>query len=209
MLDVHHHIQGAAEGQQPLLQTALWLSLLRACSGFEAFMRREQGRVSREAAVSFLLYEARFPRSLRYCVRSALALARRLDATGGKGAVTEARVRLEALDRWLDSQEEKDIPLSVHALLTHVVDEAEHRLSGAATGRRGRHRGRGGRAEGGRAVAVRRGGRCRRDQQFSCWKSAGNSRGRTVRHGTPAATSGTSASRCMAPGTGRSTGSSG
>ena len=102
----------------------MWLSLLRACSGFEAFMRREQGRVSREAAVSFLLFEARFPRSLRYCVRSALALSRRLDATGGKGAVTEARVRLEALDRWLDSQEEKDIPLSVHALLTHVVEEA-------------------------------------------------------------------------------------
>ena len=29
-LDMHHHIQGAAEGQGPLLQTALWLSLLRA-----------------------------------------------------------------------------------------------------------------------------------------------------------------------------------
>ena len=38
--------------------------------------------------------------------------------------MTEARVRLEALDRWLDSQEEKEIPLSIHALLTHVVDEA-------------------------------------------------------------------------------------
>jgi uncharacterized alpha-E superfamily protein len=123
-LDMHHHIQGAAEGQQPLLQTALWLSLLRACSGFEAFMRREQGRVSREAAVSFLLYEARFPRSLRYCVRSARALALRLDASGGKGAVTAARGRLEALDRWLDSQEKMEIPLSVHGLLTHVVDEA-------------------------------------------------------------------------------------
>ena len=123
-LDMHHHIQGAAVGPQPLLQTALWLSLLRACSGFEAFMRREQGRVSREAAVSFLLFEARFPRSLRYCVRSALALARRLDASGGKGAVTAARGRLEALDRWLDSQEGKDIPLSVHGLLTHLVDEA-------------------------------------------------------------------------------------
>jgi uncharacterized alpha-E superfamily protein len=129
ILDMHHHIQGAAEGkqlegQQQLLQTALWLSLLRACSGFDAFMRREQGRVSREAAVSFLVFEARFPRSLRYCVRSAHALAVRLDGSRDKGAVTAARLRLEALDRWLDTQEEKDIPLSVHALLTHVVDEA-------------------------------------------------------------------------------------
>jgi uncharacterized alpha-E superfamily protein len=126
ILDMHHHILGAADAPQTLLQTALWLSLLRACSGFEAFMRREQGRVSREAAVSFLLFEARFPRSLRYCVRSALALSRRLDDVnpGGKGAVTAARIRLDALDRWLDTQEAKDIPLTVHALLTHVVDEA-------------------------------------------------------------------------------------
>jgi uncharacterized alpha-E superfamily protein len=125
-LDMHHHIQGAAPvgDQQPLLQTALWLSLLRACSGFEAFIRREQGRVSREAAVSFLLFEARFPRSLRYCVRSALALARRLEPPSAKGAVTAARARLDALDRWLDDQEKNDIPLTVHALLTHVVDEA-------------------------------------------------------------------------------------
>ncbi len=125
ILDMHHHILGAADAPQTLLQTALWLSLLRACSGFEAFMRREQGRVSREAAVSFLLFEARFPRSLRYCVRSALALSRRLDDVnpGGKGAVTAARIRLDALDRWLDTQEAKDIPLTVHALLTHVVDE--------------------------------------------------------------------------------------
>jgi len=128
-LDMHHHIQGAAEGQQPLLQTALWLSLLRACSGFEAFIRREQGRVSRAAAVSFLLFEARFPRSLRYCVRSARDLAGRLDKSGGTGAITAARVRLEALDHWLDSQEKEEIPLSIHALLTHLVDEV-----GAACG---------------------------------------------------------------------------
>ena len=61
ILDMHHHIQGAAEGHQPLLQTALWLSLLRACSGFEAFMRKQQGRVSRDAAISFLLFEGALP----------------------------------------------------------------------------------------------------------------------------------------------------
>ena len=33
-------------------------------------------------------------------------------------------MRLEALDRWLDKQEQNDIPLSVHGLLTHLVDEA-------------------------------------------------------------------------------------
>jgi uncharacterized alpha-E superfamily protein len=128
-LDMHHHIQGAADGQQPLLQTALWLSLLRACSGFEAFMRLNQGRVSRDSTVSFLLFEARFPRSLRYCLRSAIALSKRLVVPNLRGGPGVALIRLEALDRWLDQQEQKGVPLSVHALLTHVVDEA-----GAACG---------------------------------------------------------------------------
>jgi uncharacterized alpha-E superfamily protein len=123
-LDMHHHIVAAAQGQQqPLLQTALWLSLLRACSGFEAFMRRQQGRVSREGAVAFLLFEARFPRSLRYCLRSAVMLSRRLTKPGQRNGAALALTRLEALDRWLDEQEKQAIPLTVHALLTHVVDE--------------------------------------------------------------------------------------
>lgn len=124
ILDMHHHIQGAAAGgQEPLLQTALWLSLLRACSGFEAFIRREQGRVSRDRAVAFLLFESRFPRSLRYCVRSAIALAARALGPNGNVGVAAARERLDRLDRWLDEQERDGIPLPLHALLTHVVDE--------------------------------------------------------------------------------------
>ena len=125
-LDMHHHIVAAAEGlqQQPLLQTALWLSLLRACSGFEAFMRRQQGRVSRKGAVTFLLFEDRFPRSLRYCLRSAIMLARRLTKPNQKTGAAAALTRLTALDRWLDEQEKQEIPHDVHALLTHLIDES-------------------------------------------------------------------------------------
>ena len=126
--------------QQPLLQTALWLSLLRACSGFEAFMRRQQGRVSRDAAVPFLLFEARFPRSLRYCIRSAVGLARRVAPPEAKGAMAAARTRLEALDRWLDEQEKQGHP-AVGARAAH----ARRRRSGrdvrrAAARRRRRDR---------------------------------------------------------------------
>ncbi|HEX3901425.1 MAG TPA: alpha-E domain-containing protein [Polyangia bacterium] len=122
-LDMHHHIRGAAEGQQQtLLQAALWLSLLRACSGFEAYMRKQQGRVSGESVIAFLLFENRFPRSLRYCLRSALGLAKRLPSPGSRG-ITDARKRLDALDHWLDGQEKAGVQLSEHALLTHVVDE--------------------------------------------------------------------------------------
>ena len=106
-------------------QTALWLSLLRACSGFEAFMRRQQGRVSREAAVSFLLFEARFPRSLRYCVHSALALARaarRHEPQEGRPRRARPARRARPLARQPRSR--TGSRSSVHALLTHVVDEA-------------------------------------------------------------------------------------
>jgi uncharacterized alpha-E superfamily protein len=122
-LDMHHHIRGAAEKQaQPLLQNALSLSLLRACSGFEAYMRKQQGRVSGETVSAFLLFDDRFPRSLRYCLRTSLALIKRLPSARS-GGVLAARKRLDALDRWLDDQEKAGAPVSEHALLTKVVDE--------------------------------------------------------------------------------------
>lgn len=123
-LDMHHHMLTGAEAQHSLIQTALWLSLLRACSGFEAYMRREHGRVNRDSVVAFLLFEARFPRSLRYCLRSAIALCRRLLVPGQTRGTAATLARLAELDRWLDEQERAGFPLSVHALLTHVVDEA-------------------------------------------------------------------------------------
>ena len=122
-LDMHFHIRGAAEKQaQPLLQNALSLSLLRACSGFEAYMRKQQGRVSGETVSAFLLFDERFPRSLRYCLRTALALIKRLPSARS-GGILAARKRLDALDRWLDDQEKAGAPVSEHALLTKVVDE--------------------------------------------------------------------------------------
>ncbi|HEY6475630.1 MAG TPA: alpha-E domain-containing protein [Polyangia bacterium] len=122
-LDMHHHIRGAAESQQqPLLQNALSLSLLRACSGFEAYMRKQQGRVSGESVLAFLLFDERFPRSLRYCLRSALGLIKRLPSARS-GGILAARKRLDALDRWLDAQEKSGGQVSEHALLTKVVDE--------------------------------------------------------------------------------------
>ncbi|HVV48253.1 MAG TPA: alpha-E domain-containing protein [Polyangia bacterium] len=122
-LDMHFHIRGAAESQaQPLLQNALSLSLLRACSGFEAYMRKQQGRVSGETVSAFLLFDDRFPRSLRYCLRTALALIKRLPASRS-GGILAARRRLDALDQWLDGQEKNGASPAEHRLLTRVVDE--------------------------------------------------------------------------------------
>jgi uncharacterized alpha-E superfamily protein len=138
ILDMHHYLLDDGDGKHQIVQTALWLSLLRTCSGFEAFMRVHKGRVTGHDAVEFLLFEERFPRSLRYCVRSALALMRRiwpaeLAAIGGAPLA-----RLAALDAWLGDAKADLLPSSIHDLLTHVVDEvavvcseACHAMSGA------------------------------------------------------------------------------
>jgi uncharacterized alpha-E superfamily protein len=125
LLDVEHHALVAEGAPHPVLETALWLSLLRACSGFEAFMKRNRGKVTGAAVAAFLILEPRFPRSVRYCVTSSrerLAAICDGDDVPGKGALA----RLAALEAWL-----ADVPpdslhgTRVHEVLTHVVDEVQ------------------------------------------------------------------------------------
>ncbi len=68
-----------------MVETSLWLSLLRACSGFEPFMKRHQGKVTGDAVAAFLLFEPDFPRSLRYCVKSAHRYLSEFHPPGAQG----------------------------------------------------------------------------------------------------------------------------
>jgi len=125
VLDVHHHAFTNLSRREEVVETALWLSLLRACSGFEPFMKRHQGTVTAEAVARFLVFEPAFPRSLRFCLDAAsdrfFDNIRPSDSPGLPGAATAAR--LSALATWLRARAEEPLPASVHALLTHVVDE--------------------------------------------------------------------------------------
>jgi uncharacterized alpha-E superfamily protein len=123
LLDVQYHALVAEGAPHPVLETGLWLSLLRACSGFEAFMKRNRGKVTGEAVAAFLVLEPRFPRSVRYCVTTS---RERLAAIAGAPDLPRnaAHARLVALEAWLGGL--ADQPLSgarVHEVLTHVVDE--------------------------------------------------------------------------------------
>jgi uncharacterized alpha-E superfamily protein len=117
MLDVHHHTM-QVEHPHDIVKVALLLSLLRACSGSEAFMKWHQGRVSSAALLSFLLFERGFPRSIAYCLRSSRGLLRSIWPDGRPSVE-----RLDVLLRWLDEQHETIDDADVHALLTHIVDE--------------------------------------------------------------------------------------
>lgn len=124
MLDMHHHTM-AREHAHYIVQVALWLSLLRASSGYEAYMKKHQGRVTVQSLASFLLFEPRFPRSLGYCLTSSRSLLGNIwpDAPAD-GQPRPSLERLDALLVWLEEQKTRGVEgTDFHELLTHVVDE--------------------------------------------------------------------------------------
>ncbi len=135
VLDVHHHAFTKLASPLEVVETALWLSLLRACSGFEPFMKRHQGKVTGDAVVRFLVFERAFPRSLRFCLDAAHSRffehIRPSDQPRLPGAATAAR--LGALTTWLGDRSREPVPADIHELLTHVVDETAAVCDGLST----------------------------------------------------------------------------
>ncbi len=124
VVDVHHHALTLVEKSHKVVETALWLALLRACSGFEPFMKRSQGRVTGDAVADFLVFEPLFPKSVVYGVHAAYSRFARIRPPAERdlpGGVTLERLR--ALDAWLARSAAARSPEGMHDLLTHVVDE--------------------------------------------------------------------------------------
>jgi uncharacterized alpha-E superfamily protein len=125
MLDVHHHAFTNLTRHHEIVETALWLSLLRALSGSEAYMKRAAGRISNQTVARFLISEDAFPRSIAYCVHSAydrLCAIRPPEQHDLPGGVSLERLRV--LDTWVAAREKESLDgTAVHDLLTHVVDE--------------------------------------------------------------------------------------
>jgi uncharacterized alpha-E superfamily protein len=119
LLDMHHHTM-ELEHAHDIVQVALWMSLLRACSGAQEFMKlKRSGRVSARALVSFLVFEPKFPRSLRYCLQSALSTLHQI----WPGDDRQSRAALAGLLKWLDGQQQIE-SADIHELLTHIIDES-------------------------------------------------------------------------------------
>jgi uncharacterized alpha-E superfamily protein len=135
ILDMHHHtltlepsLETPGEAVKmrtahQIVEVALWLSLLRACSGYEAFVKKVRGRVTARAVVSFLLFDTQFPRSLRYCLRSARKILQDIWPASAVSVGRRAQARLDELGAWLDGRATALEPAGVHQVLTHVVDE--------------------------------------------------------------------------------------
>lgn len=123
--DVHHHAFTTLPNKHEVMDTALWLSLLRCCSGFEPFMKRHRGAVTGQAVAAFLLLEPSFPRSVRHAIQGAyerLASIRppaEHQLPGGRSLS-----RMEALSAALgDEAPSQLLDERVHKIVTQVVDE--------------------------------------------------------------------------------------
>jgi uncharacterized alpha-E superfamily protein len=128
MLDVHHHAFTNlydTRTRSEIVETALWLSLLRALGGSEAYLKRASGRVGSEPVARFLISETQFPRSIAYCVHSAydrLCHIRPPEQHQLPGGA--ALERLRVLDAWVAARKGEALAgAAVHDLLTHAVDE--------------------------------------------------------------------------------------
>jgi uncharacterized alpha-E superfamily protein len=125
-LDVHHHSLVNWQNRHQVVEVAMWLALLRACGGLEPFLKTHRGNVSGTAVVSFLMFDARFPRSIGFALHHAyerlcsIRPPEEHDLPGGQ-SLAELRV----LDDWLEGVSKHPLDITtVHETLTHVVDES-------------------------------------------------------------------------------------
>lgn len=122
IVDVHHHVLSLETPRlEQVVETGIWLAILRSCSGWEPYMKRHRGRVSGPSVAAFLILEPTFPRSVRHAVSAAQRRLRSLcPPTIEPGQ--RALQRLGALEATLAARDPESIA-SEHDLATFVVSE--------------------------------------------------------------------------------------
>lgn len=125
-LDVHHHALSQERLQDGAVDAVVWIGVLRTSCALEPYTKRRPGQVTAQAVAEFLLFQADFPRSVRFAVREAYACLGRVrppqsrELPGGK--TLEA---LRVLAHWVDDQARSPgLMNELHAALTHIVDES-------------------------------------------------------------------------------------
>lgn len=123
IVDVHHHFLSVGTPHlEVVVETGIWLSILRSCSGWEPYMKRHRGRVNGPSVAAFLILEPAFPRSVRHAVSAAKKRLQSLcPPTIEQGQKTLER--LDKLDQILATRDPEALGTS-HDLATFVVSEA-------------------------------------------------------------------------------------
>ena len=102
-----HGFRPEAPTAEPPIGLAHWSSLLRCCSGYEAYLREHHDTIDPEGVVLYLVLDSDFPRAMRFCVDRCLESLRAIsgEAEDGQGFGSEPERllgRLESDLRYLD-----------------------------------------------------------------------------------------------------------
>lgn len=93
ILDAKHRLLAPEAGEETADSTVL-IALLRSCSAYEAYRRRQFARIDPLGIVRFLLLDPQFPRSVRFCIDETWAA---LKAIGGPTPSTHTNAAERAL----------------------------------------------------------------------------------------------------------------
>jgi len=122
IVDVHHQVLRVDGSRlEVVVDTGIWLAILRSCSGWEPYMKRHRGRVTGPSVAAFLMLEPAFPRSVRHAVSAARHRLRSLcppTIVPGHKSIE----RLDALDMALEARDPEAIAAE-HDLATFIISE--------------------------------------------------------------------------------------
>ncbi|HWE36417.1 MAG TPA: alpha-E domain-containing protein [Isosphaeraceae bacterium] len=124
LLGVRAQASGSADPARPVA----WTSILQSCSAYDAYLRQFQDRIDPEGVVHYLVLDADFPRSMRFCVDRCRESLREINGGAGDDYGSEAERQLGRLDselRYIDVAEILDRGLG--RFLAGVL-EASHRV---------------------------------------------------------------------------------
>ena len=107
------------------LDMVQWASVLRSCSGFEAFRRSRRGDLDLVRVVDYLLRDEAFPRSVLYSVSEAEQCLLRIGPGDGQPSVTQAR---ELIARLREDIRSADIKAVIASGLHEYLDGLQLRI---------------------------------------------------------------------------------
>lgn len=125
ILDVkYHRISLSAEQEkESALETAHWLALLQLCSAHEAFSKHRL-YVQSDNVIEFLIFESNFPRSIIFCLLTALASLEQIRLHAPPNIGYQVLFLIKKLTASLQHKNIKTImQAGLHHELTRIVDQ--------------------------------------------------------------------------------------
>lgn len=124
ILDVNHHaFEDHPRARDTAIEAAQWMAILRSCSAFEPFFKRNHRVLSGHEVARFLLFERPLPRSVLHNLDRARGLMARLRVEEPIGTRRRSWEVLERFRGQLVQMEIADVlDWGLHRTLTWVVD---------------------------------------------------------------------------------------